>query len=327
MTILVTGGAGYIGGHTVLALLDQGSSVIILDDLSTGFTAFVPDNVPLVVGDVGDQKLVADIIRKNNIKTIFHFAGKIIVSESISDPLSYYLSNTIKAHSLIQAAVENGVENFIFSSTAAVYGQSESSYVNESAPLDPISPYGMSKLMTEKILHDVSAAHGLNYAILRYFNVAGADPQMRNGQATRKATHLIRLALAVVLGERDFIEIYGDDYPTKDGTCIRDFIHVSDLARAHLAALNHLKTRRTSVILNCGYGRGYSVKEVLKIVEKVTGKHMEKRIGERRNGDPIALVSDNQRLLTMGWIPQFDNLSTIIEHAYKWEIRLRDNAV
>jgi UDP-glucose 4-epimerase len=275
-----------------------------------------------VVGDIGNQTLVADIITKNKVGTILHFAGKVDVAESIANPLDYYLNNTIKAQSIIQAAVDNGVRNFIFSSTAAVYGQSESALVEETAPLVPVSPYGRSKLMTEDILRDVHAAHGLNYAILRYFNVAGADPHMRYGQVTRRATHLIRMALETAFGERQFIEVYGDDYPTRDGTCIRDFIHVSDLANAHISVLDYLDSTRNSITLNCGYGRGYSVREVLSAVESVTGRPLQKRIIKRRIGDPVSLVSDNRRLVALGWKPQFDNLSTIVEHAYKWELAI-----
>ena len=322
MTILVTGGAGYIGGHTTLALLDRGLHPVILDDLSSGDGSFVPKNVPLVVGDIGDRELVAGIIRKNKIDTILHFAAKVDVAESFADPLDCYLNNTVKAQSIIQAAVENGVRNFILSSTAAVYGHSDSAPVEETAPLVPISPYGWSKLMTEDILRDAHAADGLNYAILRYFNVAGADPHLRYGQVTRKATHLIRMALAAALGERQFIEIYGDDYPTPDGTCIRDFIHVSDLASAHILALDHLDGAQNGITLNCGYGRGYSVREVLSAVEGVTGRTLQKRVIKRRIGDPVSLVADNRRLLALGWKPQFDNLSTIVEHAWKWELAL-----
>ncbi|MBR1269498.1 UDP-glucose 4-epimerase GalE [Bradyrhizobium sp. AUGA SZCCT0222] len=322
MAVLVTGGAGYIGAHTVLALLERGLCPIVLDDLSAGFGDFVPRNVELVVGDIGNRDLVIDVIQKNKIDTIIHFAGKVDVAESIANPMEYYLTNTIKAHSIIKAAANSGIKNFIFSSTAAVYGRSESSLVHEASPLAPISPYGRSKLMTEQILSDAHAAHGLNYAILRYFNVAGADPGGRCGQVTRNATHLIKTALSVITGRRPFIEIYGDDYSTPDGSCIRDFIHVSDVASAHIFALEHLQTAGESITLNCGYGRGYSVKEVLKAVETVTGKTIPKRIASRRIGDPMSLVSDSSRLRGLGWKPKFDNLSTIIEHAYSWEMTL-----
>lgn len=322
MTILVTGGAGYIGGHAVLALLDRGFGAVILDDLSTGVRSFVPKDVPLLVGDVGDKKLVAEIVAKYKIDTILHFAAKVDVAASVSNPLHYYLNNTIKAQSIIQTAVDSGISNFIFSSTAAVYGGSGSALIDEAAPLAPVSPYGRSKLMTEEILRDAHAAHGLNYAILRYFNVAGADPQLRYGQVTRNPTHLIGKALAAALGEKQSIEIYGDDYPTPDGTCVRDFIHVSDLANAHLVALDHLRRTRDSITLNCGYGRGYSVKEVLQAVEGVTGTVLEKRIAQRRIGDPVSLVADNRRLLALGWKPRFDDLPAIIEHAYNWQLAL-----
>lgn len=319
MTVLITGGAGYIGGHAVLALLDLGYKPVILDDLSTGLSSLVPAGVPLVVGDIGDRELVADIIRTNNVETIFHFAGKVIVSESFSDPLSYYLHNTIKAQSLIQTAVQGGIRNFVFSSTAAVYARSDAPQVSEDSTLRPISPYGRSKLMTEEILRDACLAHGMKFAILRYFNVAGADPQMRFGQSTRNATHLIKQGLSAALGEKDHIDIYGDDYDTPDGTCIRDFIHVADLASAHVSALEHLRSGGGNVVLNCGYGKGYSVMEVLEAIEATIGRRLNKRVAARRIGDLVSVVSDNQRLLSIGWKPQHDRLSTIIDHAYRWE--------
>jgi UDP-glucose 4-epimerase len=322
MTILVTGGAGYIGGHAVLALLDRGFGAVILDDLSTGVRSFLPKHVPLLVGDVGDKKLVAEIVAKHKIDTILHFAAKVDVAASVSNPLHYYLNNTIKAQSIIQTAIDSGISNFIFSSTAAVYGGSGSDLIDETVPLAPLSPYGRSKLMAEDILRDAHAAHGLNYAILRYFNVAGADPQLRYGQVTRNATHLIVKALIAALGDKPSVEIYGDDYPTPDGTCIRDYIHVSDLADAHLVALDHLRSTRDSITLNCGYGRGYSVKQVLRAVEGVTGTVLEQRIAQRRIGDPVSLVADNRRLLALGWKPRFDDLPVIIEHAYNWELAL-----
>jgi len=302
-----------------LALLDQGFNPIVLDDLSTGSSKFLPAGVKLVIGDVGDQKLLTDIILENGIETILHFAGKLIVADSVRDPLTYYFDNTVKTHSLLQAAIDNGVQNFVFSSTAAVYGRSEVGLVDEEEPLLPMSPYGRSKLMSEEIIRDVSAAYRINYAILRYFNVAGADPQLRYGQTLRDPTNLIGVALAACAKQDKHIEIFGDDYPTHDGTCIRDFIHVADLADAHLVALRHLHENGGSVLLNCGYGRGYSVKEVLETVESVTGTTLKKKIAKRRVGDPVALISESKKLRALDWRPRFDHLRTIIEHAYRWE--------
>jgi UDP-glucose 4-epimerase len=323
MGILVTGGAGYIGGHTVLALLDRGEIPIILDDLSTGDRASVPPGMPFVVGDVADMELVTTIIQKHSVDTVLHFAAKIIVSESVDDPLSYYLSNTVKTRALLEAAVKGNVRRFVFSSTAAVYGNPIETPVSEEAVTAPLSPYGMSKLMSEQMLRDAGIAYGLDYVILRYFNVAGADQNGRFGQSTPGATHLIKVALETALGRRSHMSIYGDDYPTRDGTCVRDFVHVSDLANAHLAALDHLRRGGESRTLNCGYGRGYSVKEVVDTVKKVAGVGFDVHVASRRAGDPVSIVANSDELKRLGWEPKLDNLVTIVRHAYNWEKNLR----
>jgi UDP-glucose 4-epimerase len=260
MTVLVTGGAGYIGSHMVQALVEAGESVVVVDDLSTGFSAFLPEGVPLFIGDAADENLVEGVIAAHGVESIIHFAGSVVVPDSMRDPLAYYRNNTMTTRSLLHAAVKSGVRRFIFSSTAAVYGNPDQVPVPENAPTRPLSPYGSSKLMTEIMLHDVASAHGMDYVALRYFNVAGADPQLRTGLSTPGATHLIKVAVEAALGRRPRIDVYGSDYPTPDGTCIRDFIHVSDLARAHLAALDYLREGHASTTLNCGYGRGYSVR-------------------------------------------------------------------
>ncbi len=323
MTVLVTGGAGYIGGHTVIALLDRHEMPVILDDLSTGNRAAVPRNVPLAVGDVGDIEFVTQLIREYRIDAILHFAAKIIVPESVANPLSYYLNNTVKTRALLEAAVKGNVRHFVFSSTAAVYGNPSVTPVSEEAIPAPLSPYGMSKLMSEQMLRDASAAYGLNHVILRYFNVAGADPAGRLGQSTPNATHLIKVALETALGRRSHISIYGDDYPTSDGTCVRDYIHVSDLANAHLAALDYLRRGGESSTLNCGYGRGYSVKQVIDTVKRVAGTDFEVRQAPRRPGDPASIIADSERLMQLGWSPELDDLATIVRHAYEWEKNLR----
>jgi UDP-glucose 4-epimerase len=323
MTILVTGGAGYIGGHTVIALLDRRESPVVLDDLSTGNRAAVPTNVPLVVGDVGDVEFVAQVIREHSIDAVLHFAAKIIVPESVADPLSYYLNNTVKTRALLEATVRGNVRHFVFSSTAAVYGNPNLTPVSEEAVPAPLSPYGMSKLMSEQMLRDASAAYGLNYVILRYFNVAGADPAGRHGQSTPNATHLIKVALEAALGRRSHMSIYGDDYPTSDGTCVRDYIHVSDLANAHLAALDYLRRGGESSTLNCGYGRGYSVKEVIDTVKMVAGVDFEVQQAPRRAGDPALIVANSDRLMRLGWKPELNDLPTIVQHAYDWEKNLQ----
>lgn len=325
MTVLVTGGAGYIGSHMVLQLADAGEKVIVLDNLSTGFAWAIAPQAKLIKGDAGDANLVADLIADYGIDAIIHFAGSIVVPDSVRDPLGYYLNNTVKSRSLIAAAVEGGVKQFIFSSTAAVYGNPAASPVAEDAVLEPISPYGTSKLMTELMLRDTAAAHDFNYVALRYFNVAGGDPDGRAGQSTPRATHLIKVAVQAALGQRDGLDLYGTDYPTADGTCIRDYIHVSDLARAHSAALDYLRNGGASLVCNCGYGRGYSVREVLAAVKKASGVDFPVREVARRAGDPAELVAANERIRTrLGWRPQLDDLDTIVAHALAWERDLPD---
>lgn len=322
MTVLVTGGAGYIGSHTVLALRDRGEVVVVLDDLSTGQARLVPADVPLVEGDVGDAALVDRLLRDHGVDAVIHFAGSIIVPESVADPLKYYRNNTAASRVLIEACVKAGVGQFIFSSTAAVYGIPAEVPVSEDAPLAPISPYGTSKLMTEWMLRDTAAAHDLRYVALRYFNVAGADPQGRSGQSTPEATHLIKVAVQAVTGKRDHVAVYGEDYDTPDGTGVRDYIHVSDLARAHLCALDHLREGGEGGVFNCGYGRGASVREVLAAVERVSGQQLDIRTAPRRAGDPPMLVADPARLRArFGWAPELDALDTIVAHALEWERR------
>jgi UDP-glucose 4-epimerase len=324
MTVLVTGGAGYIGSHMVLELLDSGENVVVLDNLSTGFRWGVPTNATLVVGDVGDQELVRSIVRKLGVKAIIHFAGSIIVPESVADPLGYYHNNTVKSRALIEVAVEMGIEQFIFSSTAAVYGNPIEIPVREDAELKPMSPYGSSKLMTEIMLADAARAHNFRFVALRYFNVAGADPQARSGQSTPNATHLIKVACEAALGKRPFIEVFGTDYPTEDGTCVRDYIHVTDLVRAHMAALRHLRDGGDSDIFNCGYSSGFSVLEVIDAVKRVSGADFEVRLAPRRAGDPAAIVAASDKIrVRLGWRPELNNLETITAQALKWEAHLQ----
>jgi len=323
MTILVTGGAGYIGSHMVLELLDSGESVVVLDNLSTGFRWAVPPNATLVVGDIGDQELVRSIVRKHGVKAIIHFAGSIVVPESVVDPLGYYHNNTVKSRALMEVAVEMGIENFIFSSTAAVYGMPKEIPVREDAALAPMSPYGSSKLMTEIMLRDAGAAHGLRHVILRYFNVAGADPLGRTGQSTKGATHLIKVAVETALGRRPKMDVFGTDYPTPDGTCVRDYIHVSDLVRAHSDALTYLRGNGASVTLNCGYGRGFSVLEVIETVKRVSGVDFKVELAGRRPGDPAQIVAASDRArAVLHWEPHFDDLNAIVTHALAWERKL-----
>ena len=324
--VLVTGGAGYIGSHAVLALRDAGWPVAVIDNLSTGFAFAVPDGVPLYQGDIADADLLARIFAEQGTKAIMHFAGSIVVPESVEQPLSYYENNTAKSRTLIEAAVAGGVDHFIFSSTAATYGVPNTSPVTEDTPKLPINPYGWSKLMTEQMLADASAAHGFNYCALRYFNVAGADPQARSGQSTPGATHLIKVACEAALGKRESVAIFGTDYDTLDGTGVRDYIHVSDLAAAHVLALEALIAQPdTSLTMNCGYGRGFSVLDVLDAVDRVTNAQVRRVMQPRRAGDPGALISDPARIrATLPWQPRHENLDEIITHALQWERRLDD---
>ena len=324
LPVLVTGGAGYIGSHAVLALRDAGWPVAVIDNLSTGFAFAVPEDVPLYQGDIADADLLARIFAEQGTKAIMHFAGSIIVPESVENPLKYYDNNTVKSRALIEAAVTGGVEHFIFSSTAATYGTPESSPVSEDSAKRPINPYGWSKLMTEQMLADASTAHGFNFCALRYFNVAGADPQARSGQSTAGATHLIKVACEAATGKRDGVSVFGTDYDTPDGTGVRDYIHVSDLAAAHVLALEALiETPDRSLTMNCGYGRGFSVLEVLDAVDRVTNSRIERRMEPRRAGDPGELVSDPSRIrATLSWQPKYADLDQIIGHAVQWERKL-----
>lgn len=321
-SILVTGGAGYIGSHTVLQLRERGERVVILDDLSTGFRQAVLDT-PLVVGKVGDRDLVTEILRTHGVDTVLHFAAHTIVPESVSNPLKYYGNNTCSTRTLLECCVETGVRNFVFSSTAAVYGIPSDQFASEASATSPINAYGTSKLMSEWMLRDVAASSALRYVALRYFNVAGSDTGGRIGQATAKATLLVKVACEAIVGKRPHVSIYGTDFPTPDGTGVRDYIHVEDLATAHLDALSYLRKGGASQVLNVGYGRGYSVREVLKSVERVAGQALTIREEPRRPGDPPILVARADRIRTeLGWQPRLDNLDTIVRSALNWEKHL-----
>jgi len=325
MTVLVTGGAGYIGSHMVHALVDAGERVVVVDNLSTGFSDFIPPDVPLFIGDAGDENLVTGVIDSQGVDAIIHFAGSIIVPDSVRDPLGYYRNNTMTTRNLLNAAVSRNIDKFIFSSTAAVYGNPERMPVGEDAPTRPLSPYGTSKLMTEIMLHDVAAAHRLRFVVLRYFNVAGADPKGRCGIATPNATHLLKVAVEAATGARQKFDVFGADYPTPDGTCIRDLIHVTDLVEAHLAALNYLRAGGGSTTLNAGYGHGYSVLEVIAAVQRVAGRGFAVEEAPRRPGDIMTMIADASRIRqTLNWTPQFDNLETIASHALAWEAKLAE---
>ena len=320
-TVLVTGGAGYIGSHAVLALIDAGHSPVVLDNFSTGFPEAIPEGVPLEQGDVGDRAFVVELMRRHGVGAVMHFAGSIIVPESVTDPAKYYRNNTANSLSLIEACLEAGVASFVFSSTAAVYGAPDGGApVQEGDPTVPINPYGASKLMTERMLFDVARAHpGFRPVALRYFNVSGADPEGRSGQRTRNATHLIQLAVETALGRRAMLEIFGDDYPTRDGTCERDYIHVSDLAAAHVSALQYLEAGGAPEAMNCGYGRGMTVKEVISSLERVLGRPVEKSSAPRRAGDPPILISDPAKLKRLlDWTPRHDSIDAILKTALNW---------
>jgi UDP-glucose 4-epimerase len=324
LPVLVTGGAGYIGSHAVWALRDAGWPVTVIDNLSTGFRFLLPADVPFYEGDIADGDLVARIFAEHGIAAVMHFAGSVVVPESVAEPLKYYHNNTAKSRSLLEAAVRGGLKHFLFSSTAAVYGAAETSTVGEESRKEPINPYGWSKLMTEQMLADASFAHRFNYCALRYFNVAGADPEARTGQSTVGATHLIKVACEAASGKRSHVDVFGTDFDTPDGTGVRDYIHVSDLAAAHVLALEALITEPArSLTMNCGYGRGFSVLEVLDAVDRRTNAKIERRMATRRPGDPATLVADPSRIrATLPWTPRHADLDTIVGHALAWERKL-----
>ncbi|MEO0399948.1 MAG: UDP-glucose 4-epimerase GalE [Pseudomonadota bacterium] len=327
MAILVTGGAGYIGAHMLLALEEAGESAVALDDLSHGQEWLAPDGVPLEVCSVGDQTAVIDLLQRYDIDEVVHFAGSTLVQESIATPLPYYRNNTANTLALLEACAAHGVQRFIFSSTASVYGTPERSPINENTPLHPITPYGAAMAMSERILADAAEAHGFSFITLRYFNVAGADPKLRAGQIG-KPTHLVRVAAQIACGARsETLQIYGDDYPTPDGTAIRDYVHVSDLADAHVSALARLRSGGASATMNCGYGRGYSVLEVVEAVERVTGRPLQREAAPRRQGDPPQLIADSAAIRSvLDWRPRYDEIDYIVQSAIEWEEKLAARA-
>ncbi|MGD8937337.1 MAG: UDP-glucose 4-epimerase GalE [Thiogranum sp.] len=320
--ILVTGGAGYIGSHVVRLLTDDGRPVIVLDNLSTGFENAVL-GAELVIGDTGDRELVSRVLKDNGVDTVLHFAAHTIVPESVENPLKYYGNNTCSTRNLLECCARAGVKHFIFSSTAAVYGIPDGTECTEDSPLSPINPYGTSKLMSEMMLRDLGLASNMRHVILRYFNVAGSDPQGRIGQSTRKATLLIKVAAEVAVGKREQLYVFGTDYPTADGTGVRDYIHVDDLADAHIRAIDYLHSGGASTTLNCGYGHGYSVRQVIDAVNRVNGSPIRVSEQARRAGDPPALVAraDKVRQL-LDWKPKYDDLDFIVETSLNWERKL-----
>jgi len=327
--VLVTGGAGYIGSHAVLALKDSGWAVAVIDDLSNGTREVVPEDVPFYEGSIADRALVARILAEQGTQAIMHFAGSIVVPESVENPLLYYANNTVGTHALISAAVAGGIKHLLFSSTAAVYGAPERVPICEDDPKQPINPYGASKLMTERMLADCAGAYGFNYGALRYFNVAGADPDGRSGQIGKGSTHLIKVAVEAAVGRRDHVDVFGTDYPTPDGTCVRDYIHVADLANAHVQALQWLVDNPgENLVLNCGYGKGASVLEVLDALDRQLNAPIRREMKPRRAGDPPMLVASNARLVeTLGWAPRFADIGTIVHHALQWERHLVEQPI
>ena len=323
MAVLVTGGAGYIGSHMVFGLVDRGEKVVVLDNLSTGNRGLVADGADFVQGDAGDQALVQRLIADRGIDAVIHFAGSIVVPESVEKPLAYYANNTVVARNLIEAAIESGVRNFIFSSTATVYAGESDKPLSENFQTGPISPYGRSKLMTEWMLEDASRAHDFGYVALRYFNVAGADARGRTGQSSPRATHLIKRACQVALGRVRHLDVFGTDYPTADGTGVRDYIHVSDLVAAHALALDYLRQGGAATVMNCGYGHGSSVKQVVAAMERVTGRKLPVQESLRRAGDPPWLIADSRLIrATLNWQPAHDDLDEIVRSALAWESKL-----
>jgi UDP-glucose 4-epimerase len=323
MSILITGGAGYIGSHMVLTALERGNDVVVLDNLSTGVRALIAEQAIFHQGNVGDKSTLRRLFEYHSVTAVIHFAGSVVVPESVANPLAYYANNTVASRTLIEACVQAGVKHFIFSSTAAVYGMPEHNPITEAAEPMPINPYGRSKLMTEWMLEDAARAHDFRYVALRYFNVAGADPAGRTGQSAANATHLIKRACQAALGRIPALDIFGTDYPTADGTGVRDYIHVTDLVAAHAKALDHLESGGASAVLNCGYGHGFSVRQVIDTVTKVTGRKIATREGPRRPGDAAALVADSSKLQAqLGWRPAHDDLEEIVSTAFAWERRL-----
>lgn len=321
MTVLITGGAGYIGSHTTFALLDRGDEVVVLDNLSTGMRSHVGDGATFVEGDVSDQALVAELIRRHGITSVIHFAGSIVVPDSVAEPLRYYRNNVVASHALIEVCIAGGVKEFLFSSTATVYSADAPQPLAEDSPKAPISPYARSKLMTEWMLADTSKAHDFRHIVLRYFNVCGADPLGRTGQVSRTPTHLIKRASIVALGRLPYLDIFGTDYPTPDGTGVRDYIHVADLANAHLLALDALCAGAASTSYNIGYGRGLSVREVIAAIEHVIGRKLPVKEGARRPGDPPTLIADPGKIRELGWTPQHGTIDEIVRSALDWERR------